>query len=126
MTDQRGSGYAALTPQHRVERGAADLGQAGDLGFRHAGLERLRGQHSDCLGFGQEPLARRGARAAMCGKRFADLVHEPSVKHLTSIWQGRKVIYMAKTSRTTLDGLEETSLHRLAASRRMDREPSVR
>lgn len=82
-----------IAPKHGVERGSADLGEPGDLGFRDACLKGARSQFSDRLGLSKGLGLGGGPSFAVSGEGASDLVHDNqcklldkwSVKHFTML-----------------------------------------
>lgn len=85
--------------QHRVQCGSADLRELRDLGLRDATGDGLPREVTDHGGLLAGLRLRRCASPAVGDKCFTNLVHESSVKHLTTRGKRRKVLYMSKPAR---------------------------
>lgn len=91
--------------EKRVQRWSADLREPRDLGLRHSGRERLRGQLADRGRLLPRLRLRRCATPAVSGKGLAYLiVHDNNFTRmsLTSPPDARKVLYMETTQTITI------------------------
>lgn len=86
--------------EHRVQRGAADLREHGDLPLRDSRGEGERHEFCDGGAFGGDLFASFGAAPSVGCEGPFDLRgrHAPTVKHLTGLSQSGKLVYMTTTS----------------------------
>lgn len=93
--DESGAVISGL--EHGVERRSADLREGTDLGLGHPRSDCFFRKSGDGIGLGLGLRSGSEPGPAVALQSGADVVHEHSVKYLTSTRKERKVLSMART-----------------------------